>query len=110
VRAVGVAELPADVVDPGERVLHGPIDGGHSGLVHVDLLVMVIWRFRGKQMTTSTQRVDPVCGLEVDAETPYRVLHGGRELWFCSSSCLAEFQRHPERYAVAPRESRADRR
>ncbi len=44
---------------------------------------------------------DPVCGMQVAADSPHRLEHDG-ELWrFCSSVCLQKFRANPERY-LAP--------
>ena len=59
---------------------------------------------------TRQVETDPVCGVTVGSESPYRLVHGGRELAFCSQACLDEFRRNPRRYVVAPRESRSGRR
>jgi P-type Cu+ transporter len=56
------------------------------------------------------RRADPVCGVQVSSDSPYRLVHGGRELVFCSEACLDAFRRNPRRYAVAPREARSERR
>ena len=34
---------------------------------------------------------DPVCGMEVSAETPHRHTHKGEEVLFCSAHCKAKF-------------------
>jgi YHS domain-containing protein len=41
---------------------------------------------------------DPVCGMEADPESPFRTTCEGRDYFFCSQHCLAEFQEDPERY------------
>ena len=41
---------------------------------------------------------DPVCGMTVPADAPLRTTHDGRTYVFCSESCLARFQKEPERY------------
>jgi len=44
---------------------------------------------------------DPICGMQVAADSPHRLEHDG-ELWrFCSSVCLQKFRANPERY-LAP--------
>lgn len=50
-------------------------------------------------MTTTTV-TDPVCKMELD-ETRKResLVYEGRNYYFCSVGCWAEFQRHAEDYA-----------
>ncbi len=43
--------------------------------------------------------IDPVCGMEVDENTGFRVEYGGKVYYFCSPGCKAEFEANPERYA-----------
>jgi len=49
---------------------------------------------------------DPVCEMELD-ETRKResFVYEGRSYYFCSVGCRAEFQRHPEDYAITSEES-----
>lgn len=44
------------------------------------------------------ERTDPVCGMEVGAETPHRLVHGGKEYLFCASRCVEKFRKDPGRY------------
>ena len=41
---------------------------------------------------------DPVCGMTVSPDTPYRLEHGGKTWLFCSAGCRAKFEAEPERY------------
>ena len=42
---------------------------------------------------------DPVCGMEVDQDNPpYKALIGGRTYYFCSASCLIQFDASPNRF------------
>lgn len=42
---------------------------------------------------------DPVCGMTVDPLTSkHKFVHDGRAHWFCSSGCMAEFEREPAHY------------
>ena len=41
---------------------------------------------------------DPVCGMEVRADSPHRMTHEGVGYAFCSASCLAKFRADPARY------------
>ncbi|GIX04686.1 MAG: copper-translocating P-type ATPase [Planctomycetaceae bacterium] len=40
---------------------------------------------------------DPVCGMWVDLQTPWRTEREGQPWYFCSQHCLDQFE-HPERY------------
>ena len=50
---------------------------------------------------------DPVCGMQVPADTPLRSAYAGADYGFCSRHCLERFEAEPERYAVpvAPQEA-----
>ncbi len=41
---------------------------------------------------------DPVCGMNVTADSPHRHEHEGRLFYFCSAHCLHKFQQDPQRY------------
>jgi Cu+-exporting ATPase len=41
---------------------------------------------------------DPVCGMTVKPTTQHRVMHGDREVLFCSAGCKAKFIAEPEKY------------
>jgi len=42
---------------------------------------------------------DPVCGMTVDPLTSNNKVEGqGHMHWFCSTGCMAEFEKEPERY------------
>lgn len=56
----------------------------------------------------SFERVDPVCGMPVSADTPYVARDAeGRVRRFCSSICLAAFRAFPAAFAPAPIAARA---
>lgn len=43
--------------------------------------------------------IDPVCGMEIDAEKSiYKVVYKGKVYHFCSSVCKEEFEKNPEYY------------
>ncbi|WP_297071002.1 YHS domain-containing protein [Thermococcus sp.] len=42
--------------------------------------------------------IDPVCGMEVDENTRFKVEYSGKVYYFCSPGCKAEFEADPERY------------
>ena len=46
----------------------------------------------------ATDQRDPVCGMQVSADSPHRVEHGGRTWHFCSARCAARFADDPARY------------
>lgn len=41
---------------------------------------------------------DPVCGMQVDAETAVAVEHDGRVYHFCESACADTFRDDPDRW------------
>ena len=45
---------------------------------------------------------DPVCGMQVADDSPWRAEHAGRNYLFCSESCLEKFTSHPGIYAGPP--------
>ncbi|MEA2079460.1 MAG: heavy metal translocating P-type ATPase, partial [Pseudomonadota bacterium] len=47
---------------------------------------------------TGTQAVDPVCGMQVSADSDHRHMHEGTEYLFCSESCHDKFVAAPEKY------------
>jgi P-type Cu+ transporter len=52
--------------------------------------------------------IDPVCGMTVDLDHPKggKVVHGGREIGFCSPRCKAKFEADPEAY-LGPKKKKA---
>lgn len=43
---------------------------------------------------------DPVCGMQVDeAHAAATAQYRGQAFYFCSVSCKAAFEKHPEKYA-----------
>ncbi|MBI2202503.1 MAG: YHS domain-containing protein [Candidatus Rokubacteria bacterium] len=42
--------------------------------------------------------VDPVCRMQVDASTPFRVAVGGTTYLFCSTACATAFAAEPDKY------------
>lgn len=43
--------------------------------------------------------IDPVCGMEVKEDVPYRSEYEGRTYYFCCRGCKVAFDREPGRYA-----------
>lgn len=41
---------------------------------------------------------DPVCGMPVAEHTGFHSSHGGKDFYFCGSTCQQDFERDPERY------------
>ncbi|HEY3179567.1 MAG TPA: heavy metal translocating P-type ATPase [Casimicrobiaceae bacterium] len=56
----------------------------------------------GQEGTTDRSFVDPVCGMRVGAESPYRHTFEGRELHFCSERCRERFMAAPTQYVAKP--------
>jgi Cu+-exporting ATPase len=46
--------------------------------------------------------IDPVCGMQVRADTPHRHTFEGREYLFCCGGCLARFKASPQQYLNKP--------
>lgn len=44
---------------------------------------------------------DPVCGMDVEADTPHRATHEAEEFLFCSAGCKGKFVANPAKYAPA---------
>ena len=44
---------------------------------------------------------DPVCGMNVARETPYRTEYKDKEYFFCSPGCRENFLKDPDRYSKA---------
>ena len=44
---------------------------------------------------------DPVCGMQVNADSPFHHIHGGETYLFCSTSCRDKFVAHPDRYLLS---------
>lgn len=43
-------------------------------------------------------QIDPVCGMEVDENTPYKTMCKGKVYYFCSNGCKRAFEKDPEKY------------
>jgi len=41
---------------------------------------------------------DPVCGMTLSEQTPFRYVYQGKTYHFCSPQCLHAFRDHPENY------------
>lgn len=42
--------------------------------------------------------VDPVCGMQVPADSGYTKVHQGTLYYFCSKNCLDKFEADPQQY------------
>lgn len=42
--------------------------------------------------------IDPVCKMDVDVSTDYKINYKGITYYFCSESCLQEFKKSPEKF------------
>ncbi len=48
--------------------------------------------------------IDPVCGMDVNADSsPYHHVHGGESYFFCSDHCLVKFKENPGKYLAEAR-------
>lgn len=54
-----------------------------------------------------TQLKDPVCGMIVTPDSHFQSEHEGSRYYFCSESCMKEFQGNPARYVGPPHEEPA---
>ena len=61
---------------------------------------MVHGKHTGHESTT--KHIDPVCGMEVNAEQGYGKMHEGKLHRFCSRSCLDKFEVNPYQYLGPP--------
>ena len=52
-----------------------------------------------------TQAVDPVCGMQVSADSEHRQEYAGVEYLFCSTSCRGKFVVAPDQYLGSEKES-----
>jgi Cu+-exporting ATPase len=53
--------------------------------------------------------IDPVCGMRIQPENAAgHVEHNGETYYFCSESCVAKFEREPERYLAPPPPAEGD--
>src|SRR5690606_4091054 len=67
---------------------------GHSGHVH------------HPARSSESEHTDPVCGMTVKPDSPYRASHTGHEYRFCSARCQSRFESDPAKY-LAPQADRA---
>ena len=41
---------------------------------------------------------DPVCGMNVDEDTPHQSTYEGQPYYFCSAGCKEAFEKAPQQY------------
>lgn len=58
----------------------------------------------------SERMLDPVCGMLVQPDSPFRFRYRGVEYVFCSDHCLDTFKREPGRFLEAAGEPEAQAR
>ena len=49
--------------------------------------------------TTTTNTVDPVCGMTIDPRTAIAVVHDRATYYFCETACAETFRDQPQRWA-----------
>ncbi|MFZ5502553.1 MAG: YHS domain-containing protein [Pseudomonadota bacterium] len=52
----------------------------------------------GQHTAGSGDSTDPVCGMQVSADSGYTKMHQGTQYRFCSRSCLDKFDANPQQY------------
>lgn len=45
------------------------------------------------------KHTDPVCGMQVDSNTPHKSQREGETIYFCSASCKQKYDKDPNAYA-----------
>jgi xanthine dehydrogenase accessory factor len=84
----------------------GKVRGGTQEEIALLALADIVTARRKKGTKTAvvepspvTFVTDPVCGMTVDPLTSqYKAVYQDKTYWFCASSCLAEFEKEPQRY------------
>ena len=71
----------------GAHMVHGK-HGNHGG--------------NAKEESDAVKHIDPVCGMEVDAEQGYGKMHKGQLYRFCSRNCLDDFETNTGQYLNPP--------
>ncbi|HET9692978.1 MAG TPA: heavy metal-binding domain-containing protein, partial [Steroidobacteraceae bacterium] len=52
----------------------------------------------GADQAAEPAMIDPVCGMNVQADSPHHATHEGRNYLFCSAGCRTKFVADPARY------------
>jgi len=76
---------------------HGKSHGGEENCCSAHSIPMI--------SQPAARRVDPVCGMEVTADSPHHVRLDEHDYFFCSSSCLKKFNADPASYTHASRDA-----
>ena len=45
------------------------------------------------------KHTDPVCGMQVDENTPHKSTQNGKPVYFCAASCKQKFDANPGAYS-----------
>ncbi|CAN5805570.1 heavy metal translocating P-type ATPase [soil metagenome] len=53
----------------------------------------------GTAPSPATSLKDPVCGMDVTAQSEHHLEHDGRPFYFCSAKCQSRFAESPEKYS-----------
>ncbi len=107
----GVGELSDTETAPGRRAYSCPMhpevrrpepaDCPICGM-GLELVANEESEFSGKEIShESERRLDPVCGMMVQPNSPYRTKYKGKDFVFCSEHCLDVFRMEPQRYLEA---------
>jgi YHS domain-containing protein len=54
--------------------------------------------FSGQNNSHKAEHSDPVCGMHVDPDKGYGMMHDGKLYRFCSRKCLDKFDSDPKMY------------
>ena len=71
---------------------------GHGGFGHQH------GEHAGHGTTADGGDVDPVCGMQVPANSGYTKVHQGTHYHFCSRNCLDKFEANPDQYLAKGKE------
>ena len=52
----------------------------------------------GMHIEERGSELDLVCGMELNQDTQYQVIHKGKIYFFCSKGCQKHFRDNPEKY------------
>ncbi|NBV78940.1 MAG: cadmium-translocating P-type ATPase [Verrucomicrobia bacterium] len=64
-------------------------------------MAMLAPRMHGMEKPSSGG-IDPVCGMQVRADSPHRWTFEGKLYLFCNAQCLRSFRANPEKYLAPP--------
>lgn len=105
--AVEIASLKGIDLATVEAVFDRYADAGVVDVVDSPTGVRYRWcpdmSYLSKAGLSGVTRIDPVCGMTTDGETPHWLEDGSGTRWlFCSPLCLATFRANPQSYGAAP--------